>query len=132
MNQASRSTPSRKERIIVIGLVVLGLILVIFFGLRTVRSYVRIHETGLHPGATNVEAIHGWMTVPYIARAYNVPPDYIFKQIGLPPEGNQRKSLSRLNREYAPGQPGKILEAVKRAITQYQAEQPRPPGNHHE
>lgn len=67
-----------------IGLIILSLVLITFFGIRTIVSYIRIQQTGLQPGVTDVEAIRGWMTIPYIATAYGVPEKYIFEQIGLP------------------------------------------------
>lgn len=132
----SQSTPpsgrsSRRERIIIISLIVLGLVLVLFFGFRAVRSYIRIHQTGLHPGVTNVEAIRGWMTIPYIAKAYHVPPNYLFEKVGIPPTGNQDKSLGQLNREYNL-EPMAVLNTVKDAIRQYQAEHPPSPEAPHE
>jgi hypothetical protein len=126
------STRSRREKILTAGLIVVGIILILFFGFRAIRSYMRIQWTGLEPGVTDVEAIRGWMTVPYIAVAYGVPEEYIFEQIGIPREGNQKKSLGRLNREYAPGQQAAILKAVKEAIKQYQAENPPSPESDHD
>lgn len=110
----------------------IGLILILFFGVRTAVSYLRIQQMKLEPGVTDVEAIRGWMTVPYIARAYDVPEEYIFEQINLPQEGNQNKSLGQLNRQYASGQPMAILNAVKEAISLYQAEHPPTPEANHE
>jgi hypothetical protein len=134
MAQSTQSSPapSRWERILTIGLIAVGLVLILFFGMRTVGSYIRIQQTKLQPGVTDVEAIRGWMTIPYIAAAYRVPEAYIFEQIGLPPEGNQTKSLSQLNREYAFGKRAAILNAVKEAIRRYQAEHPVPPETGHE
>ena len=134
MPQSSKpvAKASRVEQIIIIGLIVVGLILIVIFGLRTVRSYIRIHQTGLKPGVTDVEAIRGWMTIPYIGTAYDVPEAYIFEQIGIPSEGNQDKSLGRLNREYAAGERGVILNAVKEAIRQYKAENSPPPEAGHD
>lgn len=119
-------TPPRWERLLTIGLIVLGLILILFFGVRTVASYIRIQQTGLQPGVTDVEAIRGWMTIPYIAQAYRVPEAYIFEQLGIPQAGNQNKSLGQLNRDYAPGERGLILTRVKEVLRQYQAENPTP------
>jgi hypothetical protein len=119
---------SRWEQRLTIGLIVLGLILIGFFGFRAMRSFLRIQLTGLEPGATDVELIRGWMTVPYIATAYGVPEAYIFEQIGVPPEDNQTKSLRRLNADYFNGEPEAILTVVKAAIRQYQAAQPPPSG----
>ena len=129
MNQPS-STPARSSRtgqILIISLIVLGVILVLFFGFRAVRSYLRIQQTGLQPGVSDVELIRGWMTVPYIAAAYGVPEEYIFEQIGIPPGDNMEKSLGQLNREYAPGEPAAILNKVKEAVRQYQTEHPPTP-----
>ncbi len=125
-------TFSRNEQRIFIILIILGLSLIMFFGLRTVRSYIRLQRMGLKPGTTDVEAIRGWMTVPYIATAYGVPEEYIFKEIGIPAEENQKKSLSQLNRKYAFGEKGVIVEAVKTAIKKYREEHPLPSEQDHE
>jgi hypothetical protein len=74
---------------------------------------------GLHPGTTDVNAIRGWMTIPYIARVYDVPKDYLYPQIGVPFSGNDEKSLGDLNREYFRAQPGVVLQKVKDAISLY-------------
>lgn len=128
MMRAQPSIPTRRERLLLLGLILLGVVLISFFGLRAVRSYALFRQTRLEPGITDVEAIRPWMTIPYIARAYQVPETYIFDQIGLPETDNQRKSLGRLNREYAPNKHDAILNAVKAAIKRYQAEHPPPTG----
>jgi hypothetical protein len=120
------STYSRKWQILIVGLIMLSLLLISFFGLRVVHSAIRLHQFGLEPGATQVELIRGWMTIPYVAVAYEVPEDYLFEQLNIPAEGNRDKSISDLNRTYARGQRGIILEAVKAAIRRYQAEHPQP------
>ena len=130
MAQSSNSSavPSRWEKRLTTGLIILGLILILFFGFRAVRSFLRIQFTGLEPGVTDVELIRGWMTIPYIATAYGVPEEYIFEQIGVPQADNQAESLRRLNFDYFEGEPEAILEAVKAAIRQYQTEHPPPGG----
>jgi hypothetical protein len=128
MTQPAISSPtrSRREKILTTGLIVVGIILVIFFGFRAVRSFLRIQFTSLEPGVTDVELIRGWMTVPYIATAYGVPEEYIFEQIGVPQEGNQEKALRRLNFDYFEGEPEAILKVIQEAIRQYQVEHPPP------
>ncbi|MCB0165511.1 MAG: hypothetical protein KDI79_14875 [Anaerolineae bacterium] len=116
------------ERLIFIGLLVIGLLLIGFFGLRAVRSYIRIQQTGLEPGVTDVEAIRGWMTIPYIAQAYQVPESFIFEQLDIPAEDNRQKSLRELNQDQASGNQGTLIEAVKTAVRRYQAEHPPTPG----
>ena len=128
MSQSTKSSPtrSRREKILTISLITVGIILIVFFGFRAVRSFLRIQLTSLEPGVTDIELIRGWMTVPYIATAYGVPEEYIFEQIGVPQEGNQDKGLYRLNRDYFEGEPEAILKVVQEAITQYKVEHPPP------
>lgn len=128
MIQSAQPSPpgSRRERLVTIGLIVLGVILTGLFGVRAIVSFVRIQQSGLRPGVTDVEAVRGWMTIPYIATAYEVPEEYIFERLDIPAEGNRDKSLGQLNREYTFGQPAAILDAVKESIRQYRREQAAP------
>jgi ribosomal protein L7Ae-like RNA K-turn-binding protein len=77
---------------------------------------------GLTSGTTDVDAIRGWMTIPYLAENYEVPAEYIFQKLEIPGQENEKKSLSQLNRQYADGEKGEIVEAVKAAILKYQQE----------
>lgn len=134
MTQSSE-TPmarSRWEKRLTTGLIVLGLLLVLFFGFRAVRSFLRIQFTSLEPGVTDVELIRGWMTIPYIATSYNVPEDYLFEEVGIPQADNQEKSLYRLNSDYFEGEPAAIRKVVQAAILKYQAEHPFSPERDHE
>lgn len=117
------SSASSWRQFLTVGLIILGLALICFFGLRLVRSHGHL-QRDLRPGVTDVELVRGWMTVPYVAKAYHVPEDYIFEQLGIPPQGNKDKSLFQLNREYAPGQHGAIINRVKEVLRRYPAEHP--------
>ena len=125
-------TLSKNEQRLFIILSILGIVLIGVFGLRTIRSSIRLQKMGLKPGTTDVEAIRGWMTVPYIATAYGVPEAYLFQELAIPAEKNQQKSLSQINRDYAFGKQGVIVEAAKAAIKKYQSEHPLPSPSPHE
>ena len=114
MNNTIRGS-SKINRWVLIPLV-LGVVLTVVFGFRAFRSFAQVQLTSLKPGTTDVEAIRGWMTIPYISKMYCVPADYLYKQIDLPPSGNDQKSLAALNQEYFLGQPGAILPKIKDAI----------------
>jgi hypothetical protein len=116
---------SPNERKICILLIIIGLALIGFFGFRAVRSYIRLEHMGLQPGTSNVDAIRGWMTVPYIAKAYNVPEEHLFTALKIPANENQKRSLAQIQHAYDFGEKGAIIEAVKAAIQQYQ-QTPRP------
>ncbi len=128
------TTSARKnslERWLVVSLVVVGLLLIVIFGLRAVKSYRRIRHTQLPIHTTDVEAIRNWMTISYLSKVYQVPEDYLFTRIGVPPDHNQRISLRRLGQRYRPGQPDALVKAVKEAISEYQsAHPPRAQPNH--
>ena len=120
----STSTSRRWERHLMTILIVVGLLLIIWFGMRSAVMAIRVWCTGLQPGVTDVEAIRGWMTIPYIARSFGVPEEYLFEALGIPAEGNRQKSVGELNREYASGERGAILKRLKAAIRRCQTEQP--------
>lgn len=104
------------QKTLVIGLIVLGAALVIFFGLRAVRAAVRIHDRPPRPASVNVEEIREWMNLRYIARVYAAPPGYLCNELGIPCEDNERKSLVELNQTYFPDESDKVLTVVKAAV----------------
>ena len=123
-------TPAR-QRTLTIGLIVVGILIVGFFGLRTLRAFreFRGHRPPPFSPAeaqqveTDVELIRDWMTIPFISKMYHVPPHVLFEALNIPPEGNQEKSLNDLNREYYPKENGIVLEKVKAAVLANQPQQ---------
>ena len=109
---------SRKEKIFITILIVAGVILIGFFGMRAMRSYMRLQQTGLSTDATDVEAIRGWMTLPYIARAYNVPEEILFESLDIPKAGNEKQSIMQLARKYN-SKPSDIRATLQVVILQY-------------
>ena len=118
------NTPDNiKQRNFVVGLIVIALIMIGFFGLRMARSFreFRGHQPQPPPFAqgtaeTDVELIRDWMTLPYISITYRLPPHLLYETLKIPPKGNEKKNLKQLNDEYYPQQPGIVLKLVKAAI----------------
>ena len=116
-----------RQRNFVVGLIVIGLLIIGFFGLRTFRAFreFRGHRPppAFQPGLveTDAEAIRDWMTIPYINITYHLPPDLLFESLKISPEGNEKKNLKQLNEKYYPEAPGIVLEKVKAAILAYQS-----------
>mgnify|MGYP003449387220 CR=1 FL=1 len=124
----------KKQRALVIGLIAIGVLIVGFFGLRTLRAFREFRGHRPPPPfapadaqemETDVELIRDWMTIPYIAKTYGVPDRMLFKELRIPNEGNREKSLKELNDEYFPEQAGFVLEEVKKAINDHRP--PAPP-----
>jgi hypothetical protein len=119
-----------KLQILAIVLVLVGLGLVIFFGLRSYRSFQAmqyIRDEGLDTGTADVDAIRGWMTIRFVAVAYGVPQEYIFAELDIPfDRRNSNDTLGHLNQEYDFGRPAErgeppILDKVQEAILAYRA-----------
>lgn len=69
---------------------------------------------------TDVELIRDWMTIPFISRTYQVPPEVIFEALKISLQKDREKSLKILNEEYFPDQDGYVLRLVKEAILAHQ------------
>src|SRR6267154_2024281 len=62
------------------------------FAVRTVRRamYWRAHRD---------EAIRPWMSVPYVAHSYRVPPHVLYQALGIPPQPHDRRPIKQIARE---------------------------------
>ncbi|HEX2995409.1 MAG TPA: hypothetical protein VHP14_11320 [Anaerolineales bacterium] len=117
-----------KQRAFVISLILIGLAIVGFFGLRTARAFreFRGHRPGPPPPfaqqqvETDVSLIRDWMTIPFVAKMYRVPAHILFKAVDIPEHGNKEKNLKQLNDEYYPEAEGVVLEKIKAAILENQ------------
>lgn len=109
-----------------IGLAILGLILVVLFGLRTVRSFTRIERDRLDRPAPRVEDIRGWMTLPHLAKVFHVPEPYLYEQLGISDDAAHRMDLRELSRTQSPEAPEQFMERVKDVIRSYQPARPPP------
>ena len=123
-------TPSR-QRALIIGLIVFGMVIAGFFGLRTLHAFREFRGHRPPPSAadaerieTDVDLIRDWMTIPFISKMYRVSPGILFDSLEIPPNGNQEKSLAQLNEEYHPQAEGIVMEKIKAAVL---ANQPPPP-----
>jgi len=117
-----------KQRNFVTGLIIIGLIIVIVFGLRTMRAFREFRGHRPPPFATehvetDVSLIRDWMTIPFIAKMYLVRPRLLFDSLEIPEHGNREKSLRQLNEEYYPQAEGIILEKIKATILANQPQQ---------
>lgn len=121
--------PSR-QRVLITGLILFGIAIVFFFGLRTFFAFRNFsgHRPPPLPPAdsgqieTDADLIRDWMTIPYISRTYRVPEKLLFDALGVSSRGNGEKSLAQLNEEYSPQAPGIVLEVVKGAVRAHQSE----------
>jgi len=73
--------------------IVVGLALLILFGLRMWHQYEYAQRVA--SGEIQVESLRGWMTLPYIAKVYGVPESALRAALGLPEIGDDERSLQK-------------------------------------
>ena len=118
------------QRVLVSALIIFGIWIAAFFGLRTFHAYREVREHRPPPpfsneqSETNVQLIEDWMTVPFVSKMYHVPPQIIFEALNIPFEGNKERSIKQLSEKYFPTTPGYVLDIVKATV---QANLPAPP-----
>ena len=63
------------------------------FAVRTVRRamFWRQHRD---------EVIRPWMSIPYVAHSYRVPPHILYQALGIPPQPHDRRPLRQIAREH--------------------------------
>lgn len=77
-----------------LGLILLGVVLIAFFGF---RSYVHYqHLAKMEASGFAVESLRGWMTMPYISKRYDVSEQALFDAIGIEVAENKSYSLRQL------------------------------------
>ena len=118
-----------KQRALVIGLIILGILFTIFFGMRAFHAFKKFG--GHRPPQqgkveTDVELIRDWMTISFISKMYRVPEREIFDALNVSPLGSHDKSLKVLNNDYYPDKNGFVMDTVKATILAFQASHPPP------
>jgi len=78
------------------------------------------------PPQTDVSAIQGWMTIPYVARAYHVPEPELFKAVGADPHQAHDLSLNQVADQLGTDRDA-LVERVRQAVSAFQAAHPPPP-----
>ena len=103
-------------------LVIFALVVTVttLFAVRTVRRaiYWRQHRD---------ETIRPWMTVPYVAHSYRVPPRVLYEALGSAHPPRDRRPLKKIAREQNLSV-DQVIETLQRAIAQFkQANAPPAP-----
>ena len=82
-----------------------ALVLVLFVtGLFAVRTFRRAIYWRMH----HDEVIRPWMSVPYVAHSYRVPPPVLYEALGIPPLPHDRRPI----RDIAEQQNRSVDEAI--------------------
>lgn len=107
-------------RKVLAGLLVIGLLLIAFFGWRAVSHYQYLQKIEMHD--FKVETLRGWMTLPYVAQRYQIPVETLYTAAGIPATAeNAKLSLKALAEKYALDEVA-VRHAVEKVIAAYGAD----------
>jgi hypothetical protein len=111
------------QRVLVSALIIFGIWIAAFFGLRTFHSFREVREHRPPPPPfkteqpeTNVNLIEDWMTIPFIGKMYHIHPEILFEALGIPGEANKEKSIKQISEKYFSDQPDFVLELIKTTV----------------
>ena len=102
-----------------ISLLCIGVVLTGYYGVRAVKSYLIIQK--VESGFENPVTLKRWMTIPHLSKAHNVPEEYLYNAINVPPEGNDKHSLRYFKENYYESDLETMLITLQRAIADYKA-----------
>jgi len=112
------ASPKRRQQMILVSALLLALFITFFFGLRAFRRFSR---------PPSDEPIREWMSIPYIAHAYHVPPPVLIEALGLPTDTRpSRRPLDRIAKELNLTT-AEVITRLEEAIAQDRASR-APPG----
>ena len=114
-----------RRRYLVAFLAVALVVTLVFGGRAAWRLYHRLTRPPPPPRQTDVSAIAGWMTVPYVGRAYRVPPPELFGALGVSPEGHRTSTLDDIARETGRTST-EVLDTVRATVEAWQETHPPP------
>jgi hypothetical protein len=118
--------PFITRRRYLVALVVVAFVVTLVFGGRAAwRLAHRLAGPPPPPRQTDVSAIAGWMTVPYIGRTYRVPPPELYRALGISPDGHRTSSLDDIAGETG-RPPGEVLDTVRATVEAWQQANPPP------
>lgn len=118
----------RRRYLIAAALAVAVVLLVVVGGGAAWRLGHRLLGPPPHPRQTDVSAIAGWMSVPYVGRAYRVPADELYRALSIEESGRHRQSLDAIAQATGRGS-DEVLGIVRQTVTDWQATHSRPKPN---
>jgi hypothetical protein len=90
-----------------------------FFGYRAGRAARRMHLAQ--------EPVRAWMSIPFVAHAHHVPPEAIYRALGVKPlEPRDHRPIRRLARELNRPVP-EVIAQVEQAVRQAGGQAPEHP-----
>lgn len=116
----------KRRKWLLIAVLAVGLVLALVFGGRAAWRLVhRLTGPPPVPRQTDVSQIAGWMNVPYVGRAYRVPPQVLADALGIPENERDGSSFDTIATRSG-RTTDEVLAIVRTTVTDWQQTRPPP------
>jgi hypothetical protein len=116
---------SVRVKFVIVGvLLLLALSVTIFAAVATIQAFQGLQQQSALVNSGDVRTVSDWMTIPYIARTYHVPEDYLYQWLHItgaqkPLHVTLRLLAARYHRTVSD-----MVRSVQAAIRAYRAHSP--------
>lgn len=114
----------RVKFVIVSVLLLLALAVTVFAAIATVQAIQGFQQQNSLVKADDVRTVSDWMTIPYIARTYHVPEDYLYQWLHITSVQKPRHATLRLLAVQYHQTVTSMIQSVQAAIRAYRTQHP--------
>ncbi|MEO8973835.1 MAG: hypothetical protein ABI406_19790 [Ktedonobacteraceae bacterium] len=110
--------------------VLLGVLLLLAVGVTiiatvaTIQAFQGLQQQNSLVHAGDVRSVSDWMTIPYIARTYHVPEDYLYQWLHITDRQKPVHATLRLLAAHYHRTVNNMIQSVQAAIKEYHAQHP--------
>jgi hypothetical protein len=116
---------SVRVKFVIVGvLLLLALIVTIIAAVATIQAFQGLQQQRALVNSGDVSTVSDWMTIPYIARTYHVPEDYLYQWLGITGVQKPLHLTLRLLAVRYHRTVGDLVRSVQAAIRAYRAHSP--------
>lgn len=113
-------------------LLLLAVGMTIIATLATIQAFQGYQQQSSMLHAGDVRSVSDWMTIPYIARTYHIPEDYLYQWLHITGKQKPVHATLRLLAAHYHRTVNSVIQSVQAAIKAYHAQHPptrRTPGS---
>ena len=114
----------RVKFVIVSVLLLLALAVTVFAAIATVQAIQGFQQQNSLVKADDVRTVSDWMTIPYIARTYHVPEDYLYQWLHITSVQKPKHATLRLLAVQYHQTVTSMIQSVQAAIRAYRTQHP--------
>lgn len=116
---------SVRVKLVIVGvLLLLALGVTIIAAVATIQAFQGFQRQNSLVKADDVRSVSDWMTIPYIARTYHVPENYLYQWLHITSAQKPRHATLRLLAVQYHRTVNSIIQSVQAAIRAYRTQHP--------